>query len=119
MSPVEASEIRKLSPFAQVPIVLSLEEKGIFFAKDLKKTILYSVAPPGTSQHLSMLAFDVKEFNDKAVRDILNDHFWYQTVPSDLPHFTFLGVSNSRLPLLGLKAVTNTEREFWVPNVDR
>ena len=119
VSPVEAAEIRKLSPFEQVPIVLSLEEKGIFFAKDLTKTILYSVAPPGTSQHLSMLAFDVKEFNDKGVRNILNDHFWYQTVPSDLPHFTFLGVSISRLPLSGLKAVTNTEREFWVPNVDR
>ena len=117
LSNENAENIRRLSPFEQVPIVLSLEEQGIYFAKDLSKTILYSVAPPGTSQHLSMLAFDVAEFNEPRVREILEEHFWFQTVPSDLPHFTFLGVPVEELPDLGLKAVTSSERIFWVPDL--
>jgi len=100
-----------------VPIVLSLEEQGIYFAKDLSKTILYSVAPPGASQHLSMLAFDVAEFNEPRVREILEAHFWYQTVPSDLPHFTFLGVPVDELQNLSLKPVIHSDRIFWVPDL--
>jgi len=118
LSSEDAERIRTLSPFQQVPVVLALEEKGIFFSKDLSKTILYSVAPPGTSQHLAMLAFDVAEFDRAKVREILACHFWYQTVPSDLPHFTFLGVRESELTGLGLKKLTQSERSFWVPNLD-
>jgi hypothetical protein len=117
LSEEDAENIRSLSPFEQVPTVLSLEEQGIYFAKDLSKTILYSVAPPGTSQHLSMLAFDVAEFNEPRVREILEADFWYQTVPSDLPHFTFLGVPVDELPGLGLTTVTSNERVFWVPDL--
>jgi hypothetical protein len=113
------ARIRTLPPFEQVPVVLSLEEQGIYFAKDLSKTILYSVAPPGASQHLSMLAFDAAEFNDPQVRQILEDHFWFQTVPSDLPHFTFLGRPESELKDVGLKAVKSSERTFWVPDLER
>jgi hypothetical protein len=115
LSPAEAAHIRALSPFEQVPVVLSLEEKGIFFAKDLTKTILYSVAPPGASQHLSMLAFDVAEFNNPAVRKLLADHNWHQTVISDLPHFTYLGFPETDLPARGLKKVIFDERQFWLP----
>jgi hypothetical protein len=115
LSPAEAENIRSLSPFEQVPVVLSLEEKGIYFAKDLTKTILYSVAPPGASQHLSMLAFDVAEFNNPAVRKLLGDHNWYQTVISDLPHFTYLGFPETDLPARGLKKVIFDDREFWLP----
>ena len=118
LSETEAETIRKLSPFEQVPIVLDLEKDGVFFSKDFSKTILYSVAPPGTSQHLSMLAFDVAEFDQPEVREILEDHFWYQTVPSDLPHFTFLGVPASELINLGLKKVEQAERSFWVPDLN-
>ena len=117
LSVEDADKIRRLSPFEQVPIVLSLEEQGIYFAKDLSKTILYSVAPPGASQHLSMLAFDVAEFNEPRVREILEAHFWYQTVPSDLPHFTFLGVPVDELPNLSLKPVIHSDRIFWVPDL--
>ena len=117
LSNEDAENIRRLSPFEQVPVVLSLEKHGIYFAKDLSKTILYSVAPPGTSQHLSMLAFDVAEFNEPRVREILEEHYWFQTVPSDLPHFTFLGVPVEELPDFGLKAVANSERIFWVPDL--
>ena len=113
----EANRIKALSPVEQVPEILTLEKSGIFFAKDLSKSVIYSVAPPGTSQHLSMLAFDAKEFENSSVRAILYKHGWYQTVVSDLPHFTYLGVSETELPGLGLKRVENAGRVFWVPDI--
>ena len=113
----QAEKIRSLSPYEQVPEVFALEEHGIYFAKDLSKSIIYSVAPPGASQHLSMLAFDVAEFDDLKVRAILAKHHWYQTVTSDLPHFTFLGVEENELPELGLRSIVNSDREFWVPTI--
>lgn len=113
----EADKIRKLPPFEQVPEVLKLEKKQIWFSKDLSKSIIYSVAPPGTSQHLAMLAFDVAEFQDLRVRKILHKHKWFQTVVSDLPHFTYLGVEEDELPSLGLKPVENNEQKFWIPDI--
>ena len=117
LSEAKADKIRSLSAFEQVPIVLELEEKGIFFSKDLQKSIVYSVAPPGTSQHLAMLAFDVAEFKNESVREILAEYKWFQTVVSDLPHFTYLGVGENELPKFGLKKVENCGQNFWVPNV--
>lgn len=113
----EANRIKKLTPFEQVPEILKLEQQSIFFSTDQTKSIIYSVAPPGTSQHISMLALDVKEFDKARVRSILANHGWFQTVTSDLPHFTYLGVTEAELPGLGLKKVTNTGRDFWVPNI--
>ena len=113
----DAARIRSLSPYEQVSVVLHLEQRKIWFAKDLKKSIIYSVAPPGTSQHLSMLAFDVKEYDNVNVRLILAKHGWYQTVVSDLPHFTYLGVPENELKDLGLKKVKNGGRVFWVPDI--
>ncbi len=112
----EADRIKTLSPFEQVPEIFKLESQGMFFSKDLSKPIIYSVAPPGTSQHLSMLALDVKEFEDVKVREILARHGWFQTVVSDLPHFTFLGVPETQLIDLGLKKVNDGGRTFYVPN---
>ncbi len=112
-----ADEIRSMTPFRQVPEVLRLEAEGVWFAKDLSKSIIYSVAPPGTSQHLAMLAFDVKEFADPNVREILSRHGWFQTVVSDLPHFTYLGVEESELDGLGLKKVRSGDQVFWVPDI--
>jgi hypothetical protein len=117
VTPAEAARIKALSPFQQVPEILKLEQQGIYFAKDLSKSIIYSVAPPGTSQHLSMLALDVQQNEDAKVRAILAKHGWYQTVSSDLPHFTFLGVPESDLPGLGLKRITSGGRAFWVPDI--
>jgi len=117
MTRVQADAIRAFPPYEQVPRVFSLEEEGIYFAKDLSKSIIYSVAPPGASQHLSLLAFDIAEFDDVRVREILAEHCWYQTVVSDLPHFTFLGVEKGNLRELGLKQITNSDREFWVPDM--
>lgn len=117
ISAAEAEKISGMTPFEQVSEILQLEEKGIFFAKDLSKSILYSVAPPGTSQHLSLLAFDVKEHENFQVRAILAKHKWFQTVVSDLPHFTYLGVHEIELPGLGLKKVASGGRVFWVPDL--
>jgi hypothetical protein len=100
-----------------VPEIFALEEKGIYFAKDLSKSIIYSVAPPGASQHLAMLAFDVAEFADPEIRRLLADHYWYQTVASDLPHFTYLGVAEEELPGLGLEKVEISGFSFWIPGV--
>lgn len=115
LTPEEAARIRSLSPFDQVPEIFRLEAEGMFFSKDLSKSIIYSVAPPGASQHLSMLAFDIAEYDNPKVREILARHGWFQTVVSDLPHFTYLGVAENELPALGLKKVTNGGRAFWVP----
>ena len=115
VSQADAQRIKALSPYEQVPEIFKLEEQGIYFSKDLSKSIIYSVAPPGTSQHLSMLALDVAEFENLQVRSILAKHGWYQTVVSDLPHFTFLGVAESNLPKLGLKKVNDGGRVFWLP----
>ena len=64
-----------------------------------------------------MLAFDVTEFNELHVREILAEQYWYQTVVSDLPHFTFLGVAEGELPDLGLKQAIYGEKKFWVPDI--
>jgi hypothetical protein len=113
----EAARIRALSPREQVPEILRLEGEQLYFNTDFTKSILSSVAAPGTSQHLSMLAFDVKEFENPEVRATLARHGWFQTIPSDLPHFTFLGTSESELPSLGLKKTTDSGRTFWVPQL--
>ncbi|HMO80271.1 MAG TPA: hypothetical protein PKD24_05730 [Pyrinomonadaceae bacterium] len=117
LTQADADRIKRLSTFEQVSEVLKLEDQGIYFAKDLSKSIIYSVAPPGTSQHLSLLAFDVKEFDNAEVRRILADNGWFQTVASDLPHFTFLGVKESELQGLGLKKTVSGGRDFWVPDI--
>jgi len=117
LSESKAERIRGLSPFEQASEIFKLEKKGMFFSKDLSKTIIYSVAPPGASQHLALLALDVVEHNDESVREILARHGWFQTVVSDLPHFTFLGVSETELFDLGLKKQVDGERSFWIPNL--
>ena len=113
----EADRIRSLPVSSQIAEIFRLEDQGIYFAKSLDKSIIYSVAPPGTSQHISMLALDVKEHENPKVRQILADHGWFQTVISDLPHFTYLGAKESDLSALGLKKVSDGGRNYWIPNI--
>ena len=113
----EADRLRALPINQQVPDVLELEKQGIFFSKDLSKSVLYSIAAPGTSQHIAMLAFDANEFLDAWVRQLMADHGWFQTVLSDLPHFTFLGLKESDLPQRGLMPVEVNNQKFWIPDV--
>jgi hypothetical protein len=118
LSAVEAERIRKLPARRQVQEILELEERGLYFGKNPSESILSRVAPPGASQHLSMVAFDVKEHNNPVVRSILEHHGWYQTVKSDLPHFTYLGIEEDLLPSRGLKMVRSGGRVFWVPDFE-
>jgi hypothetical protein len=113
----QVARLRTLPLNQQVAEVLDLEREGIFFSKDLSKSILYSIAAPGTSQHIAMLAFDVTEFQEPRVREILARHGWFQTVLSDLPHFTFLGLKEKDLPKQGLRKVEVDGQMFWIPNV--
>jgi hypothetical protein len=89
----------------------------LYFSKDFSKSILYSVAAPGASQHIFMLALDVEQYADPQVREILARNGWFQTIQSDLPHFTYLGVAESELAAKGLKSVTVGGQTFWVPNI--
>lgn len=113
----DVDRLRSLPLSQQVAEVLELEKDGIYFSKDLSKSILYSIAAPGTSQHIHMLAFDVNEFENPRVREIMAKHGWFQTVLSDLPHFTFLGLKEKDLPKHGLRSVEVNGQVFWIPNV--
>jgi hypothetical protein len=113
-----AHRLRALPVSQQVSEVLELEKEGIFFSKDLSKSVLYSIAAPGTSQHIAMLAFDANEFLDARVRQILAENGWFQTVLSDLPHFTYLGLAEQELPDRGLKSVEVNDQKFWIPDVE-
>ncbi len=113
----EARRIRDLSPAQQVPEIFSLESHGLFFAINFSRTILSSVSPPGASQHISLLAIDIREYQNAAVRAILAKHGWYQTVLLDTPHFTYLGVSEQELPALGLHRVKVAGGDYWIPDI--
>ncbi|MCA1578064.1 MAG: hypothetical protein LC794_11975 [Acidobacteria bacterium] len=113
----QVNRLRGLPLSQQVAEVLELEKTGIYFSKDLSKSILYSIAAPGTSQHIHMLAFDVNEFENPRIREIMAKHGWFQTVLSDLPHFTFLGLKEKDLPKRGLRSVEVNGQVFWIPNV--
>lgn len=118
LTPETAARLKTLPLRKQIAEVLELEKNEIYFSKDLSKSILYSIAAPGTSQHIAMLAFDVAEFLDPRVREILAKHGWFQTVLSDLPHFTFLGWKEEDLPKHGLRSVVVNDQKFWIPNVE-
>src|SRR4030095_16693494 len=113
----QVARLRSLPLSQQIAEVLELEKTGIYFSKDLSKSILYSIAAPGTSQHIAMLAFDVNEFENPRIREIMAKHGWFQTVLSDLPHFTFLGLKEKDLPKNGLRSVEVNGQVFWIPNV--
>jgi hypothetical protein len=117
LTETQVANLKSLPLRSQIAEVLELEKSGIYFSKDLSKSILYSIAAPGTSQHIAMLAFDVNEFDNPRVREILAKHGWFQTVLSDLPHFTYLGLKEKDLPKHGLKQVEVDGQVFWIPNV--
>jgi hypothetical protein len=118
LTQAQADHLRALPVCEQVQEVLRLERDGIYFSKDLSKSVLYSIAAPGTSQHIAMLAFDANEFYVSRVREIMADHGWFQTVLSDLPHFTYLGLVEADLPNRGLKPVVVDGQKFWIPDVE-
>lgn len=116
----EASNLKAMDSIDQVARVLELEQsRKAFFSKDRTKSILYSVAAPGASQHIFMLAVDINEFANREVRQILAENGWYQTVKSDLPHFTYLGIKDkAQLRIRGLKMESVQGQEFWTPRIE-
>lgn len=113
----QINKLKSLGINEQVKEVLELEKQGIYFSTVFDKSILSSVAAPGTSQHLSMLAFDATEFANPKVRNILANHGWFRTVKGDAPHFTYLGVKGLDVQNLGLKKFEDKDGEFWLPNI--
>lgn len=124
ISSERAESILGLGAAEQVEAILELEDREyLFFGTHFDRSILYSVAAPGASQHLSMIAFDVAEYEDAKVDDVLGRHGWYRTVPNDLPHFTFLGRDQDTLTDVGLKRITRSyggrAYNFWIPDIAR
>lgn len=117
LSKAEADRLKSLPIGQQVEEVLEIEKKGIYFNTFFNNSILSSVAAPGTSQHISMLAFDASEYGNPAVRKILAENGWFRTVQNDEPHFTYLGRKESDLGPLGLKKVAKGSGEYWVPDL--
>jgi len=75
--------------------------------------ILGVVAPPGTSQHLWGLAIDLRVSSEQQ-RKALNENGWFQTVENDVPHWTYIGLSEDKLPLFGFKNKLVRGISYWV-----
>lgn len=123
ISPERAEQVLSLPAVEQIEPILRMEdEEQLWFGTFLDRSILYSVAAPGASQHLSLLAFDVSPYDDETVERALGRHGWFRTVPNDLPHFTYLGHGPDHLSGAGLKLTERVygERQygFWVPDLD-
>ncbi|MGB7069938.1 MAG: hypothetical protein WBD22_10635 [Pyrinomonadaceae bacterium] len=112
----EARLVRRMSYHFQVKRVLHWESKGWYFSTDFSRSIFSATAPPGTSQHLSLLAFDVAEHENPDVVKLMNKNGWYRTILNDLPHFTYLGLAENELPKRGLRVMVKNGIQFWIPN---
>ena len=75
--------------------------------------ILGVVAPPGTSQHLWGLAIDLR-VSSKEQRKALNQNGWFQTVQNDVPHWTYVGLTEENLPLFGFKKQVVQGITYWI-----
>ncbi|MEO8572875.1 MAG: hypothetical protein ABI481_02810 [Pyrinomonadaceae bacterium] len=117
LSPDARDEIGRLDLKKKIEQIIEWESQGIYFSTDRTRSILTSTAPPGTSQHLYLTAFDVTEFWNAETRSILNRNGWFQTVVDDPAHFTYLGYSEADLPARGLIAVAKGGHQYWVPNL--
>lgn len=75
--------------------------------------ILGVVAPPGTSQHLWGLAIDLR-VSSKEQRKALNQNGWFQTVQNDVPHWTYVGLTEENFPLFGFKKQVVQGITYWI-----
>lgn len=115
ISPIEAAAARNESTVVQLRRVVDWESQGLWFGTTLSGSIFSSVAPPGTSQHLFLLAFDVAPPVPADLVPIFKSNGWYRTVPGDSTHFTYLGVAETELPGRGLQKITTRGVDYWVP----
>jgi len=112
----DGSTFRSLPLKDQIEKIIQWEESGLLFGTGRGICIFSSTAPPGTSQHLSLIAFDVAPPVTSIVRTLFNANGWYQTVRGDVSHFTYLGLVESELPKRGLVAVRYNGVVYWIPN---
>lgn len=75
--------------------------------------ILGIVAPPGASQHLWGLAVDLR-VSSQLQRQALNKNGWFQTVENDVPHWTYVGLTEDKLPLFGFKNKVVRGISYWL-----
>ncbi len=75
--------------------------------------ILGIVAPPGASQHLWGLAIDLQVYS-QVQRQALNKNGWFQTVENDVPHWTYVGLTEDNLPLFGFKNKIVRGTTYWL-----
>ncbi|MBW4480511.1 MAG: D-alanyl-D-alanine carboxypeptidase family protein [Tolypothrix brevis GSE-NOS-MK-07-07A] len=75
--------------------------------------ILGVVAPPGASQHLWGLAIDLQVYS-QVQRQALNKNGWFQTVENDVPHWTYVGLTEENLPLFGFKNKIVRGINYWL-----
>ena len=113
----DEAALRALPLEKQMEKVIEWESRGLLFGTGHALSIFSSTAPPGTSQHLSLLAFDVARFPSEKLIAIFNSHGWFQTVKGDPQHFTYLGLSESDLPGRGLRSMYYDGIKYWLPNV--
>ena len=111
----EAVAARNESTVLQLKRVVDWESQGLWFGTSLTASIFSSVAAPGTSQHLSLLAFDVAPPVPAKLVPVFNANGWFRTVPGDSTHFTYLGVAETNLPGRGLQKITVRGVDYWVP----
>ena len=116
ISAEEAASFTQLPLEQQITKVMEWEEQGMRFGTNRRSSIFASTAPPGASQHLSLLAIDIASMGPTVVT-LMNDHGWFQTVVGDRGHFTYLGLTEKELPGRGLKALDIGATRYWVPNI--
>jgi hypothetical protein len=117
ISAEEALAIRSMKLDQQVEKVIEWESKRYWFGTNRRRSIFSSTAPPGTSQHISLIAMDIAPPLTPSKRALLNARGWFQTVKGDPGHFTYLGVPESDLPKRGLKAVLSDGISYWIPDL--
>lgn len=113
----EAAAVKQMSPEQQIEKVIDWESQGMRFGTHRRGSIFASTAPPGASQHLSLLAIDIAPPLTPTKIALMNSHGWYQTVKGDRPHFTYLGLMEKELPGHGLKALLFEGAQYWIPNM--
>lgn len=111
----DAVAARNEPTVSQLKRVVEWENQGLWFGTSLSGSIFSSVAAPGTSQHLFLLAFDVAPPVSPRLVPIFNAKGWYRTVTGDPTHFTYLGTPETELPSRGLQKIRFRGVDYWVP----
>ena len=117
VAPDEASQVVALPLEHRVEKVIEWESRGMWFGTGRSGSIFSSTAPPGSSQHLSLLAFDVAGRPSAQLIAIFNAHGWFQTVKGDSQHFTYLGLQEPELMARGLRPFYFGGMKYWIPDL--